>query len=46
LIDIDRDAGAFADGAYMHVPEIDVPSLLVGIVGAASSERGHPASSR
>jgi len=42
LVDIDRHAGALADGAGVHVAVIvDVPGLLVGIVGAAAGKGGH-----
>jgi hypothetical protein len=40
--DIDRDARALADGADMHVAEIDVPAIwALGI--AAAGELGHGA---
>jgi hypothetical protein len=42
LIDVDRNAGALADGADTDVTVIDVPCDLVRIVGAAAGEGRHP----
>jgi hypothetical protein len=41
-INVDRNAGALADLAHVHVAVIDVPGNLVRIVGAAAGETGHP----
>jgi hypothetical protein len=41
LINVDRDAGALADRAHMHIAVIDVPCDLVRVVGAAAGEGGH-----
>jgi hypothetical protein len=41
LIAIDRNTGAFADRAHVHVFEIDVPGDLMKIVGAAAGKAGH-----
>jgi hypothetical protein len=41
LIDVDRDAGAFANHADTDIAKIDVPGLTVRIVGASASEGGH-----
>lgn len=41
LIGMHRYASAFADGADADIAEIDVPSLLVRIVGTAAGQLGH-----
>ncbi|MGA7072745.1 hypothetical protein [Bradyrhizobium sp.] len=42
LVSIERNAGAFAHRADVHVAVIDVPSDLVRIVGASAGEGLHP----
>ena len=39
--DNDRNTCALADGVDMHVTEIDVPRLVVRVVGAAAGQGGH-----
>jgi hypothetical protein len=41
LIDVDWHTCSFADGANMNVAVVDVPGLMVRIVGAAAGEGGH-----
>jgi hypothetical protein len=38
LIDVDRNAGALADRADIHIAIIDVPSDMVRIIGAAAGQ--------
>jgi hypothetical protein len=40
LINVDRNAGAHADRANMHIVEIDMPGDLVRVVGASAGEGG------
>jgi hypothetical protein len=41
LIDVDRNASALADRAYMNVAVIDVPGDQVRVIGASAGKAGH-----
>jgi hypothetical protein len=46
LINVNRSTGALTDVTDAHIVVVDVPSLLVPVVGAAAGELGDGRSSR